>query len=121
MIHLLSWKNDIVINDAGTKETFPQLFQEKSWDAKLQMGFTVDEVTARGAYTLQLDVTDKAQYMTPQSHRFDFRTDYCLSLYDAETEKAFLKQDIDNVLGEEDIHLFYEYEECSKTMGVYSF
>jgi hypothetical protein len=23
------------MNDAGTKETFPQLFQEKSWDAKL--------------------------------------------------------------------------------------
>ena len=85
------------------------------------MGFTVDEVSARGAYTLQLDVTDKAKYMTPQSHRFDFRTDYCLRRFDAETEKAFLKQDIDNVLGEEDIHLFYEYEECSKTMGVYAF
>ena len=91
------------MNDAGTRETFPQVFLEKSWDAKLEMGFTVDEVTARGAYKLQLDVTDKSRYMTPQSHQFDFRTDYCLSLFDADSGKAFLKQDIDNVLGEDDI------------------
>ena len=59
--------------------------------------------------------------MTPWSILFDFRTDYCLSIYDVKTEKAFVRRDIDNVLGEEDLYLFYEYEECSKTMGVYAF
>ena len=82
----------------------------KTWNAKADIGFTRDEVTSRGAYQIQLDVTDKANYMTPQSILFDFRTDYCLSLYDAETEKAFVVRDLDKVLGVEDIYLNYEYE-----------
>ena len=78
------------MNDAATMGTFPLVFDTKKEDATTKIGFTVDEVTARGGYLIRLDVKDKADYMTSQSIEFDFRTDYCLSLFDAETEMAYV-------------------------------
>ena len=108
-------------NDSSTRESFPFIFEDQSEDATVSIGFSASEVTPRGGYQIQLEVIDKANYMKPQSIMYDFRTDYCLSIFDTETKQAFVERDLDEVLGANDIYIYYEYEECSKTMGVYSF
>ena len=85
------------------------------------MAFLESDVTARGGYKIQLDVTDKAQYMTPWRATYDFNIDYCLSLFEAESGQAFVEKELDEVLGDRDIYVYYDYRECSRTMGIYTF
>ena len=52
---------------------------------------------------------------------YEFNIDYCLSLFEAGSEKAYVERDLDEVLGDRDIYVYYDYKECSKTMGIYTF
>ena len=59
--------------------------------------------------------------MMPQTITYDFNIDYCLSLFERDSEKAFVERDLDEIIGDRDIYVYYGYKECSKTMGIYTF